>query len=206
MIAKLTGKVIQTGTTWAILDVQGVGYLVQCSTQTLSQIDGEPGTVSLWIDTHVREDAIVLFGFLTQKEQDLFRLLTGVQGVGGKAGLSILSVHSADKLIRILAAEDAKSLTLADGIGAKIAGRIVNELKDKLAKKGLTTLAGTPSATTAIPVQTDAGAEAISALIHLGYPRFQAFNAVTTAVGDLGPDAPVEQLITQSLKTLSSTT
>ena len=139
MIAKLSGILDSVAQDFLIIDVQGVGYHVFASPRTLSRIGEKGDSVSLLIDTHVREDHIHLFGFADAGEQQWFRLLTSVQGVGAKAGLSILGVCAPDQLAFAIASQDKAALTRADGVGPKLALRILTELKDKAAKIDLST-------------------------------------------------------------------
>lgn len=177
MIAKLTGIIDSIHANQIILDVQGVGYLVSCSAHTLRLAGCAGDPLALWIETIVREDAFNLFGFTEESEQNWFRLLTTVQGVGAKAALSILGVQSPETLASAIAAQDKKAFTAADGIGPKIAMRIITELKDKVANWG-TDSNNIPMAS----APTDGLIEdTISALTHLGYRRMDAFAAATTA-------------------------
>ena len=129
MIGKLTGAVDSQTLDSAILDVQGVGYLVHCSSRTLAALPASGGRVSLLIDTHVREDMIRLYGFATEAERDWFRLMQGVQGVGAKVALAILGVLSTDALALAVAGGDRTAVARASGVGPKLAARIVAELK-----------------------------------------------------------------------------
>ena len=202
MFAKLKGLVDSINGNHVILDVQGVGYAVTCSANTLRQLTvGE--AAALLIETHVREDAINLFGFASVEEQDWFKLLTTVQGVGAKVGLSILSSVSPDKIAQIIAAQDKSAMTEADGVGPKLALRIVTELKDKVpafiaghAAKQL----GVASITSAVPA--GAAGDAVSALINLGYRRAEAFAAVSS-VSRNNPSAKLDDLIRLSLAELT---
>jgi Holliday junction DNA helicase RuvA len=203
MIARLTGIVDGIERDRAIVDVNGVGYLVRASARTLGALS--PGaSATLLIETSVREDAIELYGFATAGERDWFRLLTTVQGVGAKVALSLLSALSAADLARAIAQGDRTMLTRAEGVGPKLANRLASELKEKAA-----TLGTFPSATAALKSDVDAprggGAveDAISALVNLGYRRPEAAGAVERALGRLGPDARVEALIPEGLKELA---
>jgi holliday junction DNA helicase RuvA len=205
MIAKLTGLLDSVGTDHCIVDCGGVGYLVFCSARTLRRV-GDAGTaVSLRIEMQVREDAITLFGFIDLSERDWFRRLTTVQGVGSRVALALLSVLEPDKLGQAIAAQDRTALVQADGVGPKLANRLISELKDKVADLymgGGPVAAGPAGAATS---QT-AGVtnDAVSALVNLGYRRAEAFTAVAAAVQKAGPDAKVEQLIMMGLKELSA--
>ncbi|MEH6630314.1 MAG: Holliday junction branch migration protein RuvA [Halopseudomonas aestusnigri] len=206
MIGKLTGKVDSTGDDWVMLDVGGVGYVAFCSSRTLSALPGEGEVTSLLIETHVREDHIHLFGFSTQAEKEWYLLLGTVQGVGAKVGLAILSAISPDELSVAIAAQDKTTLTRASGVGPKLAVRIVNELKDKLAKLSLGMSGqvvdsskenkGTTPSTLAV------SEDAVSALVNLGYRRSEAYSAVAKVSSEQGLDAPLENLIKGGLAEL----
>lgn len=210
MIGKLKGIVDSTDTDTAIVDVGGVGYVVFTSTPTLAAM--QPGeAVSLVIETHVREDHIHLFGFLTVTERNWFRLLTTVQGVGARMALAIMSVLAPDALTQAIAAQDKAALTRANGVGPKLAGRIITELKDKVAGMaglGAKGAPAMPSAGNAVSAPVagmgSAGSEdALSALLNLGYGRGEAWQAVGKAAQKLGEDATVETLIPEALRELA---
>ena len=158
------------------------------------------------IETHVREDHIHLYGFADRQERDWFRLLTTVQGVGARVALALLSVLTPEALATAIAAQDRAAIAQAEGIGPKLAARILNELKDKAGIIGGDPLAG-GIASGRLPAGTGAPqgatAEAVSALVNLGYGRSEAFAAVNRAAGDAGEAATVEQLIPLALKDLS---
>ncbi len=201
MIAKLRGLVDAVGTDWAVIDVNGVGYLVSCSGRTLARlVVGQEA--SLLVDTHMREDRIQLYGFFDSAERDWFRLLLTVQGVGGKVGLSILSVLSAEQLLQAFASGDRAALNRADGVGPKLATRLLSELKDKVV--GLSLGAEwSPSAAVETKAKPSANADAVSALVNLGYGRSEAFAAVVQAAKTLGDNADLNGLIRIGLKELS---
>ena len=173
MIAKLSGLIDGLFDGFLILDVNGVGYRVFCSNRTLSMMPSKGERATLFIETQVREDAIHLFGFADLAEKESFLLLTGVQGVGAKVGLAILSALSPNDLSVALATADAKAFTRASGVGAKLASRIVSELKGKSA---LLSAAGfeMPALTGDVAVASSAVEDAISALVNLGYGRSEA--------------------------------
>ena len=199
MIALLKGLVDQVGDDWAIIDVNGVGYLVACSSRTLARL--QVGTaIRLHVDTWVREDAILLYGFAELAERDWFRLLTTVQGVGAKVGLALLSVAVPEQLLRAIAAQDKTMLTQASGVGPKLAQRILSELKDKVGGVAL----GTPAAAAAAaPLSANSGLEdAVSALVNLGYRRLDAFEAAGAVLAELGDDAAETAIIRAALKRL----
>jgi Holliday junction DNA helicase RuvA len=207
MIGKLRGKIDAIGESHLIIDVGGVGYEVQASARTLRNLKlGDE--VSLTIDTHVREDAIRLFGFSSEVERSWFRTLQNVQGVGSKVALSILGVLSPHDLANAVALGNWQSVEQAQGVGKKLALRITAELKDKapaLSVAGLNVPAGgkVPAAELAQAVDGNATAEAISALTNLGYQPAQAAAAVATAVAELGKEADVAKLIRRGLKELA---
>lgn len=202
MIASLRGVVESVGTDTAVIDVGGVGYLVFCSSRTLSLLSGSGERAHLLIVTHVREDHIHLFGFTTAAEREMFGLLTSVQGVGAKVALAILSVLSAEELVQAVVAEDRTPLARASGVGPKLAGRIVAVLKDRVGDLGMQNIM--PAMTVAGGVVSDAADEtAVSALVNLGFSRAEAFGAVMRASRDLGEGAAADALIKSGLKELA---
>jgi Holliday junction DNA helicase RuvA len=203
MIGKLTGVLESAGDGWALVDVQGVGYLVFCSARTLERA-GRPGDpVSLLIETHVREDHIHLYGFADPAERDWFRLLSTVQGVGAKMALAVLSTLAPSDLIRALAAQDKAALTRANGVGPKLAVRILAELKDKAGTTALGPAAVADKAAGSAGLETQAE-DALSALVNLGYGRSEALGAVVEASRRLGAEAPLAALIKEGLRELSA--
>lgn len=202
MIAKLTGILDHIGPDGAVIDVGGVGYLVFGSNRTLGQLPPPGGPARLLVETHVREDHIHLYGFADAAERDWFRLLTTVQGVGARLALAILSVVGPDELTLAIVSQDRATLARADGVGPKLAARIVNELKDKI---GGLALAATNSAAPAPLAGVDAGptGDAVSALVNLGYRRAEAFGAVTAAARRLGDKITVDALIRAGLQELA---
>ena len=203
MIGKLKGLVDGIGEDHALIDVNGVGYLVQASSRTLQTLhNGE--AITLFIETHVREDAIRLFGFSTEQEREWFRLLQTVQGVGSKVALAILSILTGGEIATAISTQDKAMIGRAPGVGPKLAQRIVTELKDKspaltAIDLGLSTLA-TSVAERAAPKPV---ADAISALANLGYPQASAMSAIAAAVKALGEGAETSALIRQGLKELA---
>ncbi|WP_333838558.1 Holliday junction branch migration protein RuvA [Novosphingobium sp.] len=201
MIAKLTGILDDTGPDWAIIDVNGVGYLVQCSAKTLSHLGVRGDKVVIHTEMQVSETDQRLIGFASAGERAWFRLLTAVQGVGSKVALAILSALSADELQRACAGGDAAMVARANGVGPKLASRIVNELKDKAG--GLAGLSGGLgiAAEAGIPLPAgSASADAISALQNLGFKPALASSAVAFAVKELGEDAGLNDLVRVALK------
>jgi Holliday junction DNA helicase RuvA len=208
MIAKLTGLIDLIGLDYLILDVNGVGYQVFASRRTLTRIGGKGDRVSLLIDTQVREDHIHLFGFADAAEQSWYRLLISVQGVGAKAGLAILSVCEPAQLGFAIASGDAAMLRQAEGVGPKLATRIVTELKDKAAKMDLTAVpttlkANAKTAAAQAPVEGAIENDAVSALVNLGYGRADAYAAVLHAKSQAN-DNDLQGLIRLALKQLSA--
>jgi Holliday junction DNA helicase RuvA len=204
MIAKLKGLIDSVGDDWVVVDCGGVGYLVSCSSRSLSRLHA--GTAaSLFVETHVREDAIQLYGFLETGERDWFRLLTTVQGVGAKVALAILSVASPEQVMQIIAAGDKTGLTKASGVGPKLALRILTELKDKAGRISLGAFAPATGGTAAaqpLPVAAGRMEDAVSALVNLGYKRLEAFQAVGETARDLPEEADASTLIRAALKRL----
>ena len=205
MIGKLTGRVDTIGDDWVILDVGGVGYLVQASGRTLARLQGMRGTVPLLVETRMREEQIALFGFLDSAERDWFRLLTVVQGVGGRVALALLTALAPDDLAIAIAAQDKRNLTRADGVGPKLAARIVNELRERVPAA---LSAGSPAAilvNAALPAEAPGAVQdAISALVNLGYGRSEAYSAVAQAIQAEGAAASLESLVRAGLRELSA--
>jgi holliday junction DNA helicase RuvA len=207
MIGKLRGVVDAVGADHAIVDVGGVGYEVVCSSRTLSVLPAPGEPVTLSIETHVREDAIKLYGFLTEAERGWFRLLQSVQGVGSKVALSILSTLDVGQLANAIALQDRSMMSRAPGVGPKVALRIVNELKDKAPPLAFSVGAAAPVAANAAKAPAapapSAAAEAVSALVNLGYAPLQANAAISTALSKTGDAPRVEDLIRLGLKELA---
>lgn len=208
MIAKLSGHVDSVGDDWAVVDVAGVGYLVFCATRTLAALV-EGARVTLFIETHVREDHFHLYGFRDAGERDWFRLLTTVQGVGTKVALAILSVLGPADLVRAIAAGDRAAMSRSPGVGAKLAGRILSELREKAGAIALgpgafadgdarRVSASAPG--TEVPPETLG--DAVSALVNLGYAPSQALGAVARIATTLGSEASLEALIRGGLSEL----
>jgi holliday junction DNA helicase RuvA len=197
MIAMLTGIVEQAAADGVVVDVNGVGYLVFASARTLARVPARGEPLKLLVETHVREDHIHLYGFADEAERGWFRLLTTVQGVGARLALAILSVLGPDALVTAIMAQDKAALARADGVGPKLAQRIANELKDKVGGIALGPAAiGSPVA------PKGAAADAVSALVNLGYSRSDAFGAVHEAAKRLGGDAKIDALIRAGLQEL----
>lgn len=203
MIAKLSGLLDSVAETSCILDVSGVGYQVFCSARTLRNLPRPGEAVRLHVETHVREDHIHLYGFLSEAERECFNLLQTVQGVGAKVALGILSTLAPDELFRAIASADKTSLNRCDGVGPKLAVRLITELKDKVGGIALGPVANAASAEAVAETAGGPVADALSALVNLGYKRADAFGAVTTAARALGDKANVQQLIPAALKELA---
>jgi len=202
MIAKLTGTVDAVGEDWAVIDVGGVGYLVSCPGRTLSAlVVGRPA--ALFVETQVREDRIQLFGFVDAADREWFRLLQTVQGVGGRVALAILSALAPDKLVQVIASADRAAITRADGVGPKLAARILTELKDKAGGIALGQVAAARAGAGAKAPAASPDLDAVSALVNLGYGRAEAFGAVANASKALGDGASIDALIKAGLKELS---
>jgi Holliday junction DNA helicase RuvA len=204
MIARLAGTVDSVGPDGAVIDVGGVGYLAFCSTRTIARLPAPGGAVRLLIETHVREDHIHLYGFIDAAERDWFRLLTTVQGVGARLALAILSAVPPEALALTIIAQDKAMLARADGVGPRLAARIVNELRDKiggLALASASPAAPAPGGSLAI-AEAGPAADAVSALVNLGYRRAEAFGAVAAAARRLGDGAALDTLIRAGLQEL----
>jgi Holliday junction DNA helicase RuvA len=198
MIGKLTGTVDAITDDTVILDVNGVGYLVQCPTSTLSRL-AVGARASLMIEMKVSEDAIKLYGFFAAEEREWFRLLQTVQNVGGKVALSVLSTLSPRELQRALALGDKAMIGRASGVGPKLALRIATELKDKAPAM---MLHGEDDGMVTAVARAPRGPEgdAVSALVHLGYSQSLAAEAVARAVQSLGEHTETSALIREALK------
>lgn len=201
MIAKLSGRIDSVGDDWVIVDVGGVGYLVGASSRTLGGVRvGE--AASLLVETHVREDRIQLFGFASRVERDWFRLLLTVQGVGAKVALGLLSAVPAERMAPAIVSGDKAALTRAPGIGPKLAQRILSELRDKVAALEIAMPSGRQpgqGAPTRAGAATSVQADAVSALVNLGYSPTDAFAAIVHAKTALGDAAGIEALIRAGL-------
>ncbi len=201
MIASLTGEVAALEERSCVLDVGGVGYLVHASTRTLASLPPPPARAHLLIETHLREDAILLYGFADTAERAWFRLLTGIQGVGAKLALAVLSTLSPPDLASAIATGDLDALTRTSGVGQKLAQRLLGELREPASRLPIGSspagpvLAATPAARSA--------ADALSALINLGYRRAEAESALGRASARLPAGAPLEALVREGLKELA---
>lgn len=204
MIGKLKGVIDSYGDDHVVLDVQGVGYLVHCSSRTLQALPRPGEAAALSIETYVREDMIRLYGFGTDAEREWFRLLMTVQGVGAKVALGVLGVLKPGELASAIALQDKAQIARAPGVGPKVAARIVAELRDKAP-------AFTGADPAVVSLQADLAearaprpvADAVSALVNLGYPQVQAGAAVAAAAKSAGEEATTETLIRLGLKELA---
>jgi Holliday junction DNA helicase RuvA len=203
MIGRLKGLIDEVGDDWAVIDVNGVGYHVACSAKTLASLPARGEPASLFTEMLVSETSIRLVGFATRAERDWFGLLDNVQGVGTKVALAILSTLSVSELTTAVAMGDKAMVGRANGVGPKLAQRIVTELRDKAPM-----VAGADPALASLAAQLDqprptAAADAVSALINLGYNHSQAGVAVAAAMGKAAEGAGPEAIIRLALKELS---
>ena len=203
MIGKLRGIVDSVGRDWVIVDVGGVGYEVSCPARTLSRMPAIGQPVALMIETYVREDAIKLFGFLSDAERSWFRLLQNVQGVGTKVALSVLGVLEPQEIANAIALQDKAQMGRAPGVGPKVAQRIVSELRDKAPALMVAGGMGMPAGGLGVPGPMSAASDAMSALINLGYSAAEANAAIASVSAKLGTEAKAEELIRQGLKELA---
>jgi Holliday junction DNA helicase RuvA len=204
MIGRLKGIIDSYGEDFIVLDVNGVGYLVHCSARTLQELPAAGEPAMLAIETHVREDQIRLFGFLTEVEREWFRLLQTVQGVGAKVALSVLGTLEPDELASAIALRDRAMVARTPGVGPKVAERIVTELKDKApAYAGIDPAVIRLSGAVEDKRAPQPVADAVSALVNLGYGQPQAAAAVAAAARSAGEGADAARLIRLGLKELS---
>jgi Holliday junction DNA helicase RuvA len=194
VIARLTGLLAETHADGAVLDVAGVGYAVLASSRTLDAIGPIGGEVMLLTELQVREDSMTLFAFGSPGEREAFRLLTSVQGVGGRVALAILSTLDPGELAAAIAHGDKAMVARANGVGPKLALRIVNELAGKMGSPALAATAGAPAP------RDGAGADALSALANLGFKPAEASAAVAAALADLGDTATLDALVRLALR------
>lgn len=209
MIALLSGVVEGMEADRCIIDVNGVGYLVQASSRTLSALPAPPAVARLLIDTHVRQEAITLYGFVEPAEREWFRLLMTVQGVGARVALGLLSALTPAELVGAISSGDRASLTRAPGVGGKLAIRLLSELRERVGAmpalpSGPRSRAGVSIAAAALSAPA-AGVEAdvLSALANLGYRRLEAQPAVGRVLERLGEEADIDRVLRESLRELS---
>ncbi len=200
MIAQLTGRVEQMEADRCVVDVGGVGYLVQASTRTLSQLPAPPAVARVLVETQVREDAITLYGFADPAEREWFRLLMTVQGVGARVALNLLSALSPADLVAAIAAGDRASLTRASGVGAKLAARVLAELRERVGAMPV----GTGGVSVPAAPVGGTEADALSALGNLGYRRVETAPVVARVAERLGEGASLNAILRESLKELAS--
>ncbi|MBP0446186.1 Holliday junction branch migration protein RuvA [Roseomonas sp. SSH11] len=200
MIGKLTGRLDSVHEGGCILDVNGVGYLVAASSRAVSALP-QDGKGTMWIETVVREDAITLYGFADAAERDWFRLLTGIQGVGPKVALGLLSALSPRDLAAAIMAGDKGSLTRAPGVGPKLAVRLLSELREKVG--GMPTGDAGFIVPAAPMPERGVAADAVSALLNLGWRRPEAASVVARVQERLGEEADLNTLIRESLKEMA---
>ncbi len=196
MIGQLSGIVDDLGDDRLVIDVNGVGYVVEISARTRAVLPPKGEAVSMAIETYVREDQLRLFGFLTQEDKAWFKLLMGVQGVGAKVALAILGVLSASDLSQAIAAQDKEMIARAPGVGAKVAQRIGQELKDKVPESAFIAPVAAGGAEGA------AMGDALSALVNLGYARSKAHGVVAAVAKQAGAKADAGELIRRALQEL----
>lgn len=199
MFYSLTGTVVHYDTQSVAVSCSGVAFLCQTSTNTLKKIAQKGAEVTVYTYLNVREDALDLFGFAEEKELDCFKLLISVSGVGPKMALSILSVLTVEELSMAIAAGDSKAISAANGVGSKMAQRIIMELKDKIAAGMFSDVFDSSSVSVAKASSSGNSAEAVSALTMLGYTQTEAASAVSKLDGS----KTVEELIKDALKLLS---
>jgi Holliday junction DNA helicase RuvA len=210
MIARLKGLLEEIGPDWVVIDVSGVGYLVYCPGRVIGNMPGVGEAVALYIETHVWEDHIHLYGFANARERETFRMLTRVQGVGAKVGLAILGTLTVDELTTAIVSQDKAMLSRPDGVGPRLAARLMTELKDKIVSLGGAFAPQAAPAATTGDKAAESGAEAgdslttdaISALVNLGYGRAEAFGAVSRVVQSEGVGIELNALIPAALKEL----
>ena len=198
MIARLTGTLAEITADGAVLDVGGVGYAVLASSRTLDAIGAVGAEVMLLTELQVREDSMTLFAFGSAGEREAFRQLTSVQGVGGRVALAILSTLDPAELSAAVARGDKAMVARANGVGPKLAMRIVNELAGKLGSPALAAAAGSP------PPRAGAAHDALSALANLGFKPADASAAVAAAQADLGDGATLDALVRLALQKATS--
>ena len=198
MIARLSGTLLEKREDVAVVDVQGVGYKVHLSLQSMARLPAEGGRAQLRCYTHVREDALQLFGFLTVEEEELFHLLIGVSGVGPRLAVNILSGMPATELATAILHGELARLTKISGVGKKTAERLVMELKDKVRTSGLAT------ARSSQPPQAPSPDQALlSALVNLGYRPAAAERTADAVRRSLGPAAPLEERLREALRLIA---
>jgi Holliday junction DNA helicase RuvA len=195
MITKLTGHLDSIADDHLVIDVQGIGYLVHASAKTLTQLPELGQKFSLWIEHIIRQDYQQLCGFYDPQERQCFRLLLTVQGVGVRVALAILSALGVEGLSNAIAQQDRLILTQSEGVGAKIAGRIVLELKDKMFSATVNLSVNTPASSSSVQ-------DALAGLLGLGYSKSEASFALTKTLQESPPNTSAETLIRLALQKL----
>ena len=203
MIAKLKGRIDATGADWLVVDVNGVGYHVACSSKTLAALPAQGEFAEIHTEMLVSQDMIRLVGFASVMEREWFRLLQSVQGVGTKVALAILSTLSTSEIGNAIALQDKALIGRANGVGKKLAERIVLELKDKIPAFAVVDASLSKLAAELDAPKPTAAADAVSALVNLGYGQIQAGAAVSAAMKKGGDDQPTEKLIRLALTELA---
>ncbi|MEO1091090.1 MAG: Holliday junction branch migration protein RuvA [Pseudomonadota bacterium] len=198
MIARLRGQVLEIGEDSLVIDVGGVGYLVQASPRLLRDLPTAGGSVDLVVETLVRDDAITLIGFESAAEKRLFRLLQSIQGVGTRLALAILGVLDPTAFTRAVVSGDRAALTSAPGVGPRLAQRILSELKERIGSLPAAASAPATAGVAALGPSDDA----LSALVQLGYGRSEAFDAVGRAIGEVGDEGDVGAVVRRALQLL----
>jgi len=201
LIAQLSGLLAQVEADRCVIDVNGVGYLVQASTRTIAALPRPPEPARVLVETIVREDAILLYGFAEHAEREWFRLLTTIQGVGAKLALAVLSGLSPRDLVSVIATGDRPSLTRLPGVGARIADRLLSELREKAG--GMPTSVGASMSAHAGEAGGGTEADALAALSGLGFRRLEAAPAVARVMDRLGDGAGLDAVIRDSLRELA---
>lgn len=205
MIAHLSGTLLSKQATSVIVDVSGVGYEVTIPLSTFYDLDDLGSTVQLRIYTHVREDALQLYGFKTARERELFLKLITVSGIGPKLGITLLSGMTADEMIASIRTNNLARLTLIPGVGRKTAERLIMELREKVAELSSAQIEeefGAKPEVSAEPTEDSVRADALSALLNLGYQRSGAEKSIDAALSE-GGDITVESVLRRSLKKLA---
>jgi Holliday junction DNA helicase RuvA len=202
MIAHLRGRLAAVGEDHLVVDVGGVGYLVQAGARTLQRLPRIGEAVELVIETQLRPEQIALYGFIDPAERSWFRLLQTVQGVGAKVALALVGTLSPEELATAVASRDKATLARAPGVGSRLAGRLVAELADRVGELPRpATPAPAPAVPAGEPTPTD---DALAALLRLGFARAEAFAALARARSRLGAEAPLEALVREGLKELAA--
>lgn len=202
MISKLSGLLDSVSDMSVVIDVGGVGYRVHCSSRSVSRLPNPGQPVTLFIEMIIRENTHTLLGFCTLEERECYRLLTSVQGVGMRVALALLSIGEPSEIAAAIFGQDKAFIARAEGVGTKLAARIINELKDKTEQ--LNIISVIPKGTSLNPYhKRDVPQDAVSALTNLGYRQHEATQAIEAAMIECGEDAIVEQLIRSGLVRLS---